>query len=135
MHSHLVWDGHMGFLANGDSGHVVKIDVAVEVGGLDEAARPMELVLHGLGGCTGADVVSILGKMQVDFSKMEISIDAERADEHPKRFTKIVLTYRFWGSAIDPEKVKRAIELSQTKYCSVAASLNAEIGYKFVLNP
>lgn len=129
MHSHLIWDGNMGFTATGESGHPVRVDVSRESGGSDEGARPVELVLFGLGGCTGADVVSILRKMQVNFRKMEMDVQAERAAEHPKRFTEIKLVYRLWGEGIDLEKVKRAIELSLEKYCSVAASLNAAIEY------
>ena len=130
MHSRLVWDGSMGFTAGGDSGHKIKVDVSHETGGRDEGPRPVELVLFGLGGCSGADVVAILRKMQVDFTKMEIEIFAERAEEHPKRFTDIKIRYRLAGQDLDTAKVKRAIELSLEKYCSVAASLNANIGYE-----
>lgn len=133
MKSILTWDRKMGFEARGDSGHTLKTDVAVEMGGTNSGARPMELVLYGLGGCTGADVVSILRKMRQDLTDLRIEITAERATEHPKRFTAIHLVYRFSGENLDPEKVRHAVELSQTKYCSVSGSLNAEMSYEVVV--
>lgn len=67
MQSKLIWDGKMGFTATGDSGHTIKTDVDKEDGGTDSGARPMELVLHALGSCSGIDVVLILRKMRIDF--------------------------------------------------------------------
>ena len=133
MHSKLEWDGKMGFQALGDSGHSVKVDVNTANGGQDSGARPMELVLHGLGGCSGADVVSILKKMKLDLKTLTMEITGERAEDHPKKFTNIHLLYRISGTNIDPEKAKRAIELSQTKYCSVAGSLSANITYELII--
>ncbi len=133
MNSKLSWDGKMGFSACGDSGHLVKIDVNTENGGQDSGARPMELILHGLGGCSGADVVSIIKKMKMDLQSLTIEITGKRAEDHPRRFTDIHLIYRFSGTDIDPEKAKRAIELSHTKYCSVAGSLNANLTYELVI--
>lgn len=133
MHSKLNWDGKMGFLATGDSGHSLKIDVNTDKGGQDSGPRPMELILHGLGGCSGADVVSILKKMKLDLKSLTIEITGERVEDHPKKFTAIHLVYRISGTDIDPEKAKRAVELSLTKYCSVAGSLNAEITYELII--
>jgi len=76
-----------------------------------------------LGGCTGMDIVSLLKKMRVDFSGIEMNITADRAEEHPNVYTKIDLEYVIYGRGIDGEKVKRAIDLSQEKYCSVSAML------------
>lgn len=122
----------MGFLAVGDSGHRVQMDAGVPEGGSDSGPRPMELLLHALGGCTGMDVVSILKKMQIDLKDFTIEITGERAPEHPKKYTHIHLTFKTFGSNIDRNKVIRAVELSQSKYCSVAASLNAEITYEIL---
>lgn len=133
MNAQLIWDEKMGFKAIGNTGHMVKVDVDTDVGGLDSGPRPMEMLLFGLGGCTGADVVSILRKMQQDLQKLSISITAERAAEHPKRFTAIHLIYRMSGKNLDPEKIKHAIDLSQTKYCSAAGSLNAKITFEFII--
>ena len=93
----------------------------------------MELLLHGLGGCTGMDIVSILKKMQVDLADFSIEITGERAPEHPKKYTHIHLGFKVAGKNIDLNKVNRAVELSQNKYCSVAASLNAKITDEIVL--
>ncbi len=87
----------------------------------------------GLGGCSGADVVSIIKKMKMNIETFSIEITGERAEEHPKKFTNIHMVYRISGSDIDPEKAKHAIELSHTKYCSVAGSLNAIITYEMII--
>jgi putative redox protein len=123
----------MGFTATGNSGHQIIIDIGTAEGGLDAGARPMELILHGLGGCTGVDVVSILQKMQIELQNFTIEITGERAPEHPKKYTRIHLVFKMSGPNIDYDKAYHAIELSQSKYCSVAASLNAEITYELVI--
>jgi putative redox protein len=133
LQSKLIWDQKMGFTAIGDSGHPIIMDIGINQGGNDAGARPMELILHGLGGCTGADVVSILNKMQIKPEHFVIEITGERALEHPKKYTNIHLVFRISGPNIDRDKVYHAIELSQTKYCSVAASLNAKITYDLVI--
>lgn len=127
------WKGKMVFEANTESGHSVLMDVKPQVGGEDRGPRPMELLMVSLGGCTGMDVVSILKKMKVDLESMTINIDSEQAPEHPKVFTKINIEYNFTGKNIKEENVKKAIELSQEKYCSVSAMLKekAQITYKW----
>jgi putative redox protein len=128
-----IWKGKMIFEANTESGHSVLMDAKPEVGGEDNGPRPMELSMVSLGGCTAMDVVSILKKMRVDLESMTIDIDSEQAPEHPKIFTKINIEYNFTGRNIKDENVKKAIELSQEKYCSVTAMLKekAEITYKW----
>ncbi len=133
MNAQLIWDGKMGFTASGDTGHQVKVDTDSEVGGSDSGARPMEFLLFGLGGCSGADVVSIMRKMHQELEKLTISIRSERAPEHPKRFTDIHMIYRMSGKNLDFEKAKHAVELSQTKYCSAAGSLNAKITFELII--
>ena len=127
----------MQFVGSADSGHAVLMDAAPEVGGANTALRPMEMLLVSLGGCTGMDVVSILRKMRVEWRRFEILIEAERAPEHPRVFTKIHLTYRIWGENIPKDKLKKAIDLSQERYCSVTAMLRktAEITYEYEINP
>ena len=88
---------------------------------------PVELVLFGLMGCTGIDVVMILNKMRQEFDSIEIEAVGERADEHPRFFRRITVHYKCTGANLDPEKVKRAIELSQEKYCTVSQSLMREV--------
>jgi putative redox protein len=91
----------------------------------------METVLLALAGCTGMDVVSILQKMRVPLEGLEIRVTAERAEEHPKVFTRIALEYIVTGADLRPDQVTRAVELSQTQYCSVSAMLRraAELTY------
>ena len=130
MQAKLTWDHQMGFYAVSDSGQQVFMTAGVPEGGSASGVRPMELLLHALGGCTGMDVVSILKKMQLDLEDLSIEITGERAPEHPKKYTHIHLLFKVAGPNIDRHKVQRAVELSQTKYCSVAASLNAKITYE-----
>ena len=127
------WKGKMVFEGKTESGHSVLMDAKPEVGGEDKGPRPMELLMVSLGGCTAMDVVSILKKMRTDLESMTISIDSEQASEHPKIFTKINIEYEFTGRNIKEENVKKAIELSQEKYCSVTAMLRekAEITCKW----
>ena len=105
--------------------HWVAMDGPETFGGADAATRPMELFLISLAGCTGADVASLLDKMRVKVEKFEIHVDSERAPEHPKVYTKIDLTYKFWGKDLEgaKDKIEKAINLSQDKYCSVTAML------------
>ena len=127
------WKRKMVFEGKTESGHSVLMDAKPEVGGEDKGPRPMELLIVSLGGCTAMDVVSILKKMRTDLESMTISIDSEQASEHPKIFTKINIEYEFTGRNIKEENVKKAIELSQEKYCSVTAMLRekAEITCKW----
>jgi putative redox protein len=126
----------MQFVATSGSGHAVVMDSTEDVGGHDTGPRPMEMVLIALGGCTGMDVVSILRKMQVPFTRFEMEIQGERAPEHPKHFTHIQIVYKIWGD-VPEEKLKRAIELSLEKYCSVSNSLKpkAQVLYQYQINP
>lgn len=117
------WAGDMQFLGVSGSKHSVVMDTAAEHGGNNTAATPMELLLVALAGCTGMDVVALLRKMRVDFTGLEIRINGERREEHPKVFTRIDLEYLVYGTDVEEAAVKRAIELSQEKYCSVAAML------------
>jgi len=123
----------MTWLGEADSGHGVIMDASPEVGGRNLGARPMELLLMGLGGCTGIDVKMILEKSRQKLVDCEMEITAERATEDPKVFTKINVHYIFSGVNIDEAKAKRAIELSAEKYCSVSKMLDktAQITHSF----
>ena len=123
MLTEFTWKGKMVFEAKTESGHSVVMDAKPEVGGEDNGPRPMELLMVSLGGCTAMDVVSILKKMRVDLESMTVNIHSEQAPEHPKIFTKINIEYNFTGRNITEKNVKKAIELSQEKYCSVTAML------------
>jgi len=115
------------FIGKADSNHWVSIDTKKEVSGSDAATHPMELVLIALGSCTGCDVLSILQKKKVSLQDFEIHIDAQRAEEHPRVFTKIHLEFVFVGIELNPIHLERAIELSQQKYCPVSAMLRPSV--------
>jgi putative redox protein len=115
------------FIGKADSNHWVSIDTKNEVSGSDAATHPMELVLLALGSCTGCDVLSILQKKKVSLHDFEIHIDAQRAEEHPRVFTKIHLEFVFVGIDLNPVHLDRAIELSQQKYCPVSAMLRPSV--------
>ena len=127
------WVENFKFLGTAPSGHSIALDGPTEIGGEGSAVKPGELTLIALGGCTGIDVVSILKKMRVDFNSFEIVVDAEPRAEHPKSWEKIHVKYIITGPGIDESKVKKAIELSEEKYCSVSAMLKAgaEISYDY----
>lgn len=111
------------FAARGATNHWTVMDAPAEAGGADAASRPMEMILYGLGGCTAVDVVSILEKMRVPVENIEIDIDSERAEGHPKVYTKIHLTYHFFGKDLAQKKLEKAVSLSQKTYCSASAML------------
>ena len=115
------------------TGHWTVMDTESQHGGHEAAAKPMELVLMGLGGCSGMDVVSVLKKMRVPFTDMEVNVDADQADEHPRVFTSIRMEFLIYGENIEGAKVEQAIELSKNKYCSVWAMLKktADIQYSY----
>lgn len=113
------WKGNMQFDAL-VSGHHVIMDASPEVGGEDGGPRPKELMLASLAGCTGMDVISILKKMRIEVESFDIQIDAEMTEEHPKHYTAMHLIYKLKGKNIDPEKAKKAVDLSQDRYCGVS---------------
>jgi len=122
------------FLGRAKSKHWVAMDGPETFGGSEAASRPMELFLISLAGCTGADVASLLKKMRVKYDKFEIHVDSERADEHPKVYTKIYLKYLVWGQDLESEKekIEKSIDLSQNKYCSISAMIrNANIPVEY----
>lgn len=110
------------FIGESPSGHAVIASFAHEH---STAASPMELLLISLGGCTGADVSSILQKKRQRITSYEIEVRGQRRDEHPRIYTNIEVIHKFKGYNIDEKAVAHAIELSETKYCSVSAMLSA----------
>ncbi len=123
----------MTFAAKGESNHWVMIDGPEEFGGSSAASRPMEFILFGFAGCSGADIASILQKKRANVEKFEISIEAERAEDYPKVFTKIHLNFLFIGRNLKEKDIERAIELTRTKYCPAWAMLKdvVEITYAY----
>jgi putative redox protein len=112
------WQGGLAFQGKNPAGAVVQMG---SLGGTP-GASPMEMVLIGLAGCTGMDVVSILEKKQQDVRGLQIVVRGKRAETHPRVYTEIELEYRVWGD-VDAVAVERAIALSEEKYCSVSAML------------
>ena len=106
-----------------DSSHWIPMDGPADLGGHDAGARPLELLLIGLGGCSGMDVLSILKKKRVQLDDFEITLEAERAETYPRVFTSIRVVYHFWGADLPLDALKQAVELSETKYCSATAML------------
>jgi putative redox protein len=111
------------FVGKTDSNHWITMDGPEEFGGSNAGIRPKELLLIALGGCTGSDVAAILGKKKVKLDGFEMNITSEVADDHPQVFTKIHIEYVFQGKNLPKEPIEKAIELSQTKYCSVTKML------------
>lgn len=118
------------FIGKTDSNHWITLDGPENFGGSNAGLRPKELLLLALAGCTASDVVTILEKKKVKLDDFEINITAQVQEEHPQVYTKIDLEYVFYGDNIQKEAVERAIELSQTKYCSVTAMLQKAIEIK-----
>ena len=110
--------------AKNEQGVIVHMDGSPEIGGEDLGARPMQLVLMALGGCTSMDMLSMLKKMREEVKGYKVAVDAERATEHPMVFTKIHIHYTLEGN-LKKENVEKAINLSMDKYCSVTHMLNS----------
>ena len=123
MKARVQWAGEALFLGESGSGHAVVMDGPPDAGGRNLGIRPMEMLLIGLGGCSNFDVVSILRKGRLPVESCEVFLDAERADEEPKVFTKIHLHFVVKGRGLKEAQVKRAVELSAEKYCSASIML------------
>ena len=126
-------DAGMAFVAETGSGHLLTMDGAPDGGGRNLAPRPMETVLAGTGGCTAYDVVLILRRGRHDVSGCSVRIEAERAAQDPKVFTRIQMHFTVSGKGLSEAAVARAIQLSHEKYCSASAMLakTAEISTTF----
>jgi putative redox protein len=126
----LKWTDGIQFIARAGDGPAVVIDGPESGSG----ASPMQLVLIGIAGCTAVDVILIMQKKRVNVTDFQVNITGQRAEEHPKRFTNIRIEYVLSGKGIKPNAVEQAIQLSETKYCSAMASLNAsfESSYRIV---
>jgi putative redox protein len=106
------------------SGHTLTIDTNIASGGEGSGPSPMELQLAALGGCGAMDILSILRKMRQEITAYDVTLTAERAAEHPRVYTDVVIAHAFRGHAIGEENVRRAIYLSMSKYCPVFAMLS-----------
>jgi putative redox protein len=113
----------LAFRATPSSGHSIVLDGSSGAVGTNQGPTPMELLLLGLGGCTGVDVIGTLRKMRQDVAGYEVRVRGRRAEEHPRVFTEITVAHVVRGRSVNPNSVRRAIELSSTRYCSVSAML------------
>jgi putative redox protein len=129
------WVEDVCFMAETESGHALIMDGAPEGGGRNLGPRPMETVLAGTGGCSAYDVVTILRKSRQPVKHCEVRIEAERAADDPKIFTRIHFHFVVTGSGVKNEQVERAIHLSAEKYCSASIMLakTATITHDFVI--
>ncbi len=117
-------------------GSVTGVSIVMDSGKRPEggsSATPMELFLMAFTGCSGIDVALILNRMRIPYENLVIEAKGERASDNPKKYIKIHLIYRVKGEAVDEEKVKRAVELSKEKYCSIWASLHPDIDVTYAI--
>lgn len=128
------WKNNMSFDAEVNE-HIVVFDADESVGGENKGPRPKTMLLAALAGCTGMDVISILKKMRIEPEYFNVVVEGELTDEHPKYYKTIHITYEIKGVNIEFEKIEKAVELSQEKYCGVSAMLNkvAEITHEIKL--
>lgn len=117
------WQHGLAFQAETGSRHTLLIDTSPGERASSEGPSPMELILVGLAGCTGIDVVETLRKMRQDVTGYEVSAHGERTGTHPRVYARIVVEHRVSGHGLSREKVERAVQLSVDKYCSVSAML------------
>lgn len=113
----------MQFVVETGSGHSLTIDSVPDVGGRDTGPRPFELLAASLAGCTAMDVISILRTMRQKPTGLKVHVTGEQATEHPKKYLNIHIEYTVIGYDLAEDRVARAIELSETKYCPAMASL------------
>ncbi len=121
------WNGKRRFVAWDVAGHGIVMDASAEHGGDGSGARPLEMVLYALAGCTGIDMVTILAKQRQDVRDLEIVVTAEQREEQPRRYRCVHIEYLLTGLDLKKSAVERAIHLSQDRYCSVASMLDPDI--------
>jgi putative redox protein len=121
------WNGKRRFVGSDEAGHGVVMDASEEHKGEGSGARPLELLLYAFAGCTGIDVVSILEKQRQDVIGLEIEVEASQREERPKYYDRIHVRYVLTGTGLKESAVRRAISLSEEKYCSVGGILRDDV--------
>lgn len=124
MNTSVNWKGGLSFEGTAESGFEIKLGSGQKLGGPFDGFRPMELIAIGMAGCTGMDVISIMLKKRQDVTDFSVAVKTERAERHPKVFTKIHIHYTFTGNNIDPRSAERSIDLSQGTYCPAVGMLS-----------
>jgi putative redox protein len=117
------WKNGLSFTGFAESGFEVPLGTDPSLGGADDGFRPMELMAISLAGCTAMDVISILRKKQQAVTGFDVKVHTDRASDHPKVFTRVVITYVVTGNNVEETAVTRAIGLSASKYCPAQAML------------
>ena len=113
------WQGEMQFESENPTGN--KLFINDGSASDDVVYTPKALMLSALGGCTGLDVASLIKKMRLTVADFNVQVDAELTDEHPKYYHKVWVTYNFYGSDLNEEKLKKVVDLSLERYCGVTA--------------
>jgi len=129
----IIYTEGLQFVGETGSGHAIVMDGDERFGGRNTGVRPTELLLVAVGGCSGMDVVSILKKKRQKVTGVEINVSGSKAKDYPQKFTDIEIEFVVRGRSLSEEAVKRAVDLSMEKYCSVKATLegSAKITYKY----
>lgn len=123
MNARVIWKDRLTFTGTAETGFSLPLGADPSVGGDDDGFRPMELFAIGLAGCTAMDVISILRKKRQEITHFEVHVQANRASDYPRVFTDFQVTYEITGHDVQESAVKRAIELSENKYCPAHAML------------
>jgi putative redox protein len=133
MNATVKWVDGMQFVGESGTGHAIVMDADAEYGGNDTGMRPTELLLIGLGGCSGMDIISVLKKKKQNVLNLESKVTGEKSESKPVKFVKFNIEYIVTGTDISEDAVKRAVELSMEKYCSVKLTLEggAKVTYSY----
>lgn len=123
MDAQVKWHGKLSFTGTADSGFEVPLGAKPAVGGDNDGFRPLELMVVSLAGCTGMDVISILGKKRQEVTAFDVKVHTERVETHPQVFTSAIIDYHVVGHNIDEKAVRRSIELSAKTYCPAQGML------------
>lgn len=129
------WTGGMQFVAESETGHAIVLDTSPENGGTDTGMQPMELLLIGIGSCSGMDIISVLRKKRQEVTAIAVNVQGENAPDYPHQLTAVDVEWIITGRNISEEAVKHAVDLSMTKYCSVKATLehSAKITFRYTI--
>ena len=127
----VIYTEGMQFVGQAGSGHAIVMDTDQEFGGSNTGLRPMELLLIGVGGCSGMDIVSVLKKKKQKLTGLEVNVDGKKAEDYPQKYTDINIEYIVRGKGLSEEAVKKAVDLSMDKYCSVKATLEGSAKITF----
>ena len=119
------WKENMLLESDNPHGNHVLMETGPDFGGSDQGLNPKALMLSSIGGCTGLDVLSLLKKMRVELADFKVIVNGELTEEHPKYYNKVSIDYYFTGTDLNEEKIKKAVSLSEERYCGVIKMFRA----------